>query len=488
LIRSWRNRLAPVNRIPSEILALIPDFWNDDDDDDDEDDKGRSLIALTHVCQAWREVFISRSSLWTDLDCEGEDKTRAYLERSKSLPVSLSLNTDNRLPPYRPFSDIIPHIIERLGSLTVRVAPEELRDITDHLSRPAPRLEKLSICGNSDSNVRRNPVLTPALFNGDLSLLRKLHLESVYTELPWRNMVNLTSFSLLFMSPGGATIRQLLDFFESAPHLRKVVLHFATPAPGAQNRQLVSLACLEKMEVTDCGSVSLLLDHLLIPVGARLTIEVDLPNPPIKDHPPRFFDNLRNLPNFTTVDLYSANGWKPHVQFNGPNGQVRMIPRTSQVYRARLVLEFLDQFDTSRIEQLTINYGNPLSSDSLYRALLPMKHLHTLTLRHCARSHIFIYALHPDMNPSGDLICPKLEELVIVLGGETLDVKNVIGVVAARAARGAKVTSVRIPGHKPVGTDILELRKHVLHVECSPEVDGANNDSDSDSDDIYEED
>jgi hypothetical protein len=194
LIRSWRNRLAPVNRIPPEILALIPDFWNDDDD---EDDKGRSLITLTHVCQAWREVFISRPSLWTDLDCKGEDKTRVYLERSKSLPVSLSLNTANRLPPYRPFSDIIPHVIERLGSLTLRAAPEELQDITGHLSRPAPRLEKLFICGNSDSDPRHNPVLTPALFNGDLSLLRKLHLESVYTELPWRNMVSLTSFSLL---------------------------------------------------------------------------------------------------------------------------------------------------------------------------------------------------------------------------------------------------------------------------------------------------
>ena len=28
LIRSWRNRVAQVNRILPEILSLIPDFWN----------------------------------------------------------------------------------------------------------------------------------------------------------------------------------------------------------------------------------------------------------------------------------------------------------------------------------------------------------------------------------------------------------------------------------------------------------------------------
>jgi hypothetical protein len=479
LIRSWRNRLAPVNRIPPEILALVPDFWNDDDDDDDRD---QDIITLTHVCRVWREVFTSRSSLWTSLNCENKDQAHVYLERSKSLPVNLSLCPDDDLPTCHPFFKIIPRAIGRLGSLSIEVMPEDLQAITAHLSHPAPLLEELSICCDSGYDAHRNPVLTPALFNGDLSSLRKLRLECVRTELPWKNMANLTSFKLAHTPPDEVTVRQLLDFFEGAPRLRTVDLHSVTLAPSAHNGRLVSLACLEMMGITGSGSASLLLNHLLIPVGANLKMEVDLPSPPIKDHPPRFLDNLRNLPNFTTIDLCGANGWKPHIQFNGPNGQVRMIPRTFRVNRTRLVIKSLDQFDTSRIEQLTINHGNSSSSDSLYRALLPMKHLHTLTLRHCARSHIFIYALHPDMNSSGVLVCPKLEELVIVLGGGTLDVKSVIGVVAARAARGAKVTSVRITGRKSVETDILELRKHVLHVECGPEVDGANNDSDSDSD------
>jgi hypothetical protein len=75
------------------------------------------------------------------------------------------------------------------------------------------------------------------------------------------------------------------------------------------------------MEIMGSGSASLLLDHLLIPVGARLMVGVDLPSLLIKDHPPRFLDNLRNLANFTTVTLSGCDS-NPYMQFSGPNGTV----------------------------------------------------------------------------------------------------------------------------------------------------------------------
>lgn len=51
-IRSWRNRSAPINRIPPEILSLIPHFWKSPYSRD------QDVITLTHVCQAWRDVFV----------------------------------------------------------------------------------------------------------------------------------------------------------------------------------------------------------------------------------------------------------------------------------------------------------------------------------------------------------------------------------------------------------------------------------------------
>ena len=466
--------MAPVNRIPSEILALIPDFWNEYGDK-----KDRDLVALTHVCRAWRKMFISWSSLWTNLDCVGGARTLVYLERSKSLPINISLQTQRFLPSYRPCFEIIPLAIGRLKSLSVRAAPQELQYITPHLSRPAPLLENLSIDGGY--SYEPHPTLTPALFNGDLSSLRSLDLKYVLTELPWKNMVNLTSFELCCASPGGVIVKQLLDFFESAPRLREVGLYYTTPTSGAQNGRLVSLACLKRMKVAGRDSASTLLNHLLIPVGADLKMDVDLPNPPNRDHPPRFLDNLGNFANFTDIHIRFEEHYT-QMRFSGPNGRVEMFPETPRFDETDCsVLESLNQFDTSKVERLRIDFCNSPSSDPSYRVLLPMKNLRTLTLDCHGTPHIFVHALHPTMSPSGIVVCPKLEELVIILASWGMfDMKSVIGVAAARASRGTKLKSVRIVGNwdKFGQTEMLELEQHVLHVECGPKVYGTNDDSD----------
>ena len=88
-----KNIFVPINTIPYEVLSTIPDYWVDGDPmDNNTADYGmaanntadRNLITLTHVCHNWRELFISRPSLWTNLDCTNVEKTRVYIERSKS--------------------------------------------------------------------------------------------------------------------------------------------------------------------------------------------------------------------------------------------------------------------------------------------------------------------------------------------------------------------------------------------------------------------
>jgi hypothetical protein len=472
LIRSWRNRLAPINQIPPEILSLVPDFW-------DMNERDQDVITLTHVCRTWREMFTSRSALWTDFDCIDEDKTRVYLERSKSSPIRLQLARDGGLTPSDPFFEIIPHAIGRLKSLYIEGTPEYLKDIIAQLSHPAPLLETLLIHGGCESQPRRSPALTPTLFNRDISSLRELCLVSVLTELPWRSMVNLTLFVLAYMSPGEVSVTQVLDFLEGAPHLGEIQLHFTTLTSCTQDERLVSPVCLKRIEINSCGPSSLLLNHLLIPVGAELTIEAESLSSLIRDHLPRSLDNLRNFSNFTTIrlDLDRSN---PGIQFSGPNGQVNTTTPASRTDPTCLALESLAQFDTSKIERLEIERGDPPSSESPCRALLPMKALRTLTLSQCNSPHTFIGALHPDMSSSEAVVCPKLEELTLMLrtDGKIFDIKRVTGMAAARASKGAKLKSVRIIGQdKFVRTDVLELEEHVLHVECGLEVDGANDGS-----------
>ena len=407
-----------------------------------------------------------------------EEKTQVYLERSKSSPINLSLDLSEGIPPCDPFFQIIPHITGRLKYLFILGPSEDVEVVTrviSHLSHPAPLLEHLSIRAGGESVPDHYPALPSALFNGDLSSLRTLCLELVSTELHWRNMVNLTSFILSYTPSGAVSIGQLLDFFESAPHLEEVKLYFATPTAGAQNGRSVSLACLKNMCIADDDHApSILLDHLLIPIGVKLEIQADLVGSVIGGHLPRSLDNLKNFSGFTTIKLYPDKHYS-QMEFSGPKGQVNITLSTFRDDPADLTLGSLAEFDTSTTEKLEIEGGYLLTGNPLRQALLPMEELRSLTLSGCANPDIFIRALQPATNSSEVAVCPKLEELVLVLPSyemmqmSHLRVTSVIEMAAARASRGEKLRTFRIAGGRDVANaDVSELMKHVWNVEYGP--------------------
>ena len=444
-------------------------------------DRNQDVIALTHVCRTWREIFTSRSSLWANFDCEDADKTRVYLERSKTSPINLLLGGNPEMPPRDLFFQVIPHATTRLKCLIIRGTSEKLRDIAKELSHPAPLLETLTIEVECGCSLHCNAPLTPALFNGGLSSLRTLHLYSVYTELPWRNMVSLTSFMLGFTSPGNVSLGHLLDFLEGAPHLRNVQLYSATSTSDAQNGRLVSLACLKRMVILGNEPSSPLLDHLLIPVGAKLTTRVGadlfdstLEGSVLNGHLPKSLDNLRNLSDFTKICLRVSVPYA-RIRFSGPNGRVNTVPMTPQIAPTRRVFESLARFDTSKTERLKIIGGSLLDSCSVHRALLRMKDLRVLTISRSKN----IFALIDTL--CDHVVCPNLEEVVLEPreGGEKFDIQKVIGMAAKRASRGAKLKSLRIVGgDRSVQIRASGLEEHVSHVEFSPGVAAVSDDSD----------
>ena len=451
-----RNASAPINKIPPEILALVPDFLDHED-----------TITLTHVCETWRDVFVSQSSLWTYFDCKNVEKTRIYLERSNSSPIHLFFTCKSEvISPHDPFFQITPHDIVRLKSLSVEGTPTNMRGITSHLSHPAPLLEYLSIdAGNL--NLIYRPQITSTLLNGDLSSLRTLHLKFVQTDLPWRNMVNLTSFTLFSPSLEPVSVRQLLDFFESTPHLCRVELRHAMSKNGVQNGQLVSLACLKSMIIDDFHPPALL-DHLLIPAGAELEIRGYFDNSPIGALLPRSLNNLENFSNVTKIQLYFLD--QPHVQmiFSGPNGRVDLSFRTSQADPTNFLLESLAQFDNSKTEWLEIYNAGGLSKVILYRTLLPMADLRTLTLSKCTDLDTFIHTLQPSMSLSEVMVCPRLEEFTLVLGFYGIsDTTELVEMAAARASRGNKLRTIGIIDTRRYRSnlDVSELKEHVCNVE-----------------------
>jgi len=299
-------------------------------------------------------------------------------------------------------------------------------------------------------------------------------------------MVNPRFFALNDTLSGCPSVGQLLNFFKSAPRLRKIELDTATLATGDQSGRLVSLACLKRMVIVWCSPSSISLDHLLVPVGAKLKICGNSFRQIIEDRLPTHFDNLRNISGFTKIH-FQINENHTRMELCGPNGQLSM---SSKGDAAHLGLGSLARLDTSKVEQLEVVSGDhSLDTRSSYRALLPLENLRTLTLSRCRDPYTFMAALGSNTGSSVVVACPKLEEIVLVPRTDTegINIESVTKIAAARASRGTKLRTVRIVGGKDKldPGDVLELRKHVLNVEYDPVVDVVDSDSDDSDEDSW---
>ncbi|KAF9789194.1 hypothetical protein BJ322DRAFT_1041462 [Thelephora terrestris] len=456
LLRSWKNGFAPINRLPPEILTTIPHF-------SDGRRRHRVTIALTHVCRAWREIFISRPSLWTDLCWKGAEKARTYIERSKSSPVNVTLSLNGKLSPHHIFFQVIPRTTGRLKSLTMHGPSEYPKDVADHLSNPEPLLECLEM----------NKFTTPisGLFAGDLSSLRNLRLSHLNIELSWRNMTNLTSVRLHTISPP-IPVAQLLDCFEGAPLLRTIRLTDAISTSDTQDDRLISLASLKTMKINGRAPCAPLFDHLSIPVGTKLDIISKSFDPSYENIFPGSPGNLKNLVNFTTVGFQFKTGLSS-ARFSGPNGDLLM---TSELPEADIstALEYLDRLDSSATEQLVIVGGGSLPADVVHRVLRSMQDLRTLKIHKGEHQYTFIDSLTPQPQPSSVVVCPRLEGLSLTpcRNEEKSAIQSMIRMAASRASRGAKLETIKIMRARGKFDleDVLELEEHVLRMEFDGDV------------------
>lgn len=460
LVRSIKNSFAPINRIPPEILSLIPDYYCEGDVDKD-------LIALTHVCRGWRDAFISRSSLWTLLDFTNIDKTRTYIERSQSSPLKFYLSGHEVIDDASAL--VAPHI-HRLKSLTID--SDVFPSVLEHIRSHAPLLEELDI------DIRfGDPILANALFDGDLSSLRTLRLYNIVSDLPWENLANPRAVDLKFYDSGCGTTK-LLDFLESAPLLHTVALAYPLPdSPNIPHKRIVAIPRLKSFYINTTLPHSILLHHLHIPAGASLISEFRFEGEesPLLRYLPCKSPDPNYLSHITSINLL-FDSQQLFTQLSGPSGSLRALVgwRASWDSKSVLAGRILCSFDPSILsttQRLVISgyrhIGPANGERPTFQMLSSMNNLRTLILIDC-EIRPFISAMNPERNSSDLILCLNMEELVICsLHLSLFRFQHIVRMAKIRAFRGAKLSSITFidtGGHWP-RKEVSKLREHVTHLE-----------------------
>ena len=238
----FKNSPRPVNKLPPEILSRVLENRNAE----------RDLIAATHVCRYWRSSLLSNPTLWTCLRFLYDiDRTSAYLERSKSVPIDIDINL--RFKERSGLFELVAPHARRTRSLTIRGTVIPIQALFSRVFySPASPLQHLKIevfLGDGDEQTNAS-CLPDNFLCQHAPTLRSVNftdlLPTFESHFPFSN---LTRFVLFLPWFGDAfRVSALFRVLSNSPRLREVSIHVFTTLIEDTPNSVVSLELLEELE------------------------------------------------------------------------------------------------------------------------------------------------------------------------------------------------------------------------------------------------
>ncbi|KAF9649018.1 hypothetical protein BDM02DRAFT_3114551 [Thelephora ganbajun] len=431
-IRTMRNALVPVNRLPIEILRQIP-WWLP---------YVCNIIAASHVCRYWRAAFLSYSDLWTYLDCRSTRATRAFVERSGVAPLHICIRPGYS---FEAFVYTIPHM-RRWESLDVMVLRDEIGPVLATLLGPgeAPKLHNLSVIPMVGQGSENMVTSKGKILGGVIPSLQRLSLCNIEVDINKLTTPNLTYLLLACTRSEFVNMTALLNFLERSPLLEDFELRYPGPnvSDMAHLGRVVSLNHLRRIVLWDRSS--LFLDHLVLPYGIECEFNFLFTDVSATTG---FFEEMFGGPPERLKQIFEAESLSivPHdshgsVRFLGPSGLVEIFPSFSHAERTSMT-RFITYSPSvlNMVKFLFVGSRNGVipewKSADVRKHLDKMTSLESLTIMHC-NSTSFIQALLP---AEGKVPCPTLKNLTIYTGPfENFSIPAFRSMVEQRGSHGHK--------------------------------------------------
>ena len=214
------NSFAPINRVPMDVLSIIPTHLPSQGD----------RFRASFVCRHWRRTLLRHAALWSYLILsKGEVYVKTLLERAKGSPLAILAG---RKDPTGAIMLLPPHT-ERITDVELANTHwEDIQMFSEITSGPLPLLHALDINAVLEIDPEDSEEMTAPshpLFTGAVDL-KEFRLHSDWSPfLSHFVFPNLTSFELSVASTTYWEHRssELLDFLEASPMLRVVHMKIA---------------------------------------------------------------------------------------------------------------------------------------------------------------------------------------------------------------------------------------------------------------------
>ena len=229
-LKSRRNSLAAISRLPPEILSKIfvccaatykpvqPTMdW----------------VKVSHVSRHWRTVAIGCPRLWTTLVFARPRWVEEMLKRSKMAPLVINAEFGYLGPKSTEAVQLTMNHISRVRELNIVSASSSFGKLFSNVPRAAPMLQVLVLSTSTNHYAepfRDNYSIPPGLFIDDSSQLRRLEL--IQCNLDWTShlLKGLTHLKIHDTAPGTRPSTLLfLDVLEQLPTLTVLDLKDALP-------------------------------------------------------------------------------------------------------------------------------------------------------------------------------------------------------------------------------------------------------------------
>ena len=391
-LHSCRSVSTPTSVVlPPELLARIFHFYALQAPPWSDGVQKLGWIAVTHVCQHWRQVALGDSSLWANIT--GISPNSKWISEMLVRARNAPLVVDFAVTP-------VPGILSKFSPHIFRIRELRLRDVSllhsqglrEICALGAPALEHFEIGVSGPSPVTFHELCGTTLFRGRAPKLRTLSLSKVY--IPWSLIPRgqLTQLKITLVrgiptpsTPSPCDSNHLLDLLINSPDLEVLVLEFCIPAMlfQAPDGQAIHLPRLSRLRLGGSTShVANILKILQLPPSTTLHLRCISENP--------FTHNVNVI-----LPLVSAHFHNPAPvefrslritinRFNSPIYVAASVARPESTIPGLHALEY----DTDGNAELTMSFhGAPLSRYSTQENIikdvfnmLPISNLESLSI------------------------------------------------------------------------------------------------------------